>query len=893
MSTELHLRPYQGECLTSVWGAWDRGVQRPAVVLPTGSGKGHPLDTEVPTPGGIRKWGDLEPGDQVYGSDGQPTQITAVYDRGILPAYRVTFGDGASVITDAEHLWTVTDHMYRRTSRERRTLSTADMAAEGLRHGRSHRFAVPVSGVRRPDTELPVGPYTLGSLIANGYLVASPVLTTPDEHVVNRVVAEGHRVTRHSVDEEKWCPRFSVLGTGKYVRALGLDVKSAEKFIPRQYLEAGTGQRLALLQGLMDGDGSSRPERRSVIYATTSPRLADDMVELVCSLGGTASISTAERVQPSSGKTYQDIGVHILMPPGVEALSTPRKDRGTAPRRVFEPRRAVVSVERVEDQEIRCIRVAAEDSLYQVTRHHIVTHNTVIFAHLARQFIELARLSGTPQRVVVLVHRDELADQAIDKIRSVAPDLQIGKVKADDDDITADVMVCSVQTLARDWRLERLILAEVDYQISGIGLVIVDEAHHAAASSYQKIMQALGCFSGAAGGFSGATDGTRCLGVTATMARGDGVGLGDTWQEIVFSRSVLWMISRGFLTDVRGKAVDLDDLHLGDVKKSGGDYQAKALGQAIIAARGPEIVARALLTYAADRRPIVFLPDVASAHATTLALTSAGIPAATVDGATPRADRLEIYRRYRTGELRAIVNCMVLTEGADFPWADCVVNARPTTNPVLYIQMIGRGLRPWPGKTDCLVLDVTGTGGRLSTLIDLAPGEVASFRDGESLADAAVREAAEGDVTVQAENLAFNLKHRDLDLFSSSGHAWLRTPAGVMFIPVANEEIFLWANDGLWDVCYAPPHAKWTRLHRGMQLGTAMAWAETEAEDRMPFNGTKSADWRRRRAEPRQVAMARSYRVDVGDDPRKGPLSDAISVAKASEKFDEWMRRAK
>lgn len=527
---------------------------------------------------------------------------------------------------------------------------------------------------------------------------------------------------------------------------------------------------------------------------------------------------------------------------------------------------------------------------------------TVVFAHMAREFIELARLSGTPQRVVVLVHRDELADQAIDKIRSIAPDLSVGKIKAEDNEVHAMVMVASVQTLARTNRLEQLLsTARSGTYAAGIGLVIVDEAHHAAAASYQKIMSALGCFSGLelsiqhlpGYGADRQWTGTRTLGVTATMARGDGVGLGDTWQEVAFSRSVLWMISRGFLTDVRGMAVDLDDLDLSDVKKSGGDYQARSLGQAIVAAHGPEIVARALLTYAPERRPIIFLPDVESARTTTLALRAAGISAATVDGTTPRADRLDIYRRYRTGELRAVVNCMVLTEGADFPWADCVVNARPTTNPVLYIQMIGRGLRPWPGKTDCLVLDVTGAGGRLSTLIDLAPGEVESVQGGESLAEAAVREVAEGNVTVEAENLAFNLKHRELDMFSASSHAWLRTPAGVMFIPVASDEIFLWPNDGHWDVCHAVGRARWTHLHRNMQLGTAMAWAETEAEDRMPFNGTRDADWRKRRAEPRQIVMARSYRVEIGEDPRKGPLSDAISVAKAAEKFDEWMRRAK
>lgn len=512
---------------------------------------------------------------------------------------------------------------------------------------------------------------------------------------------------------------------------------------------------------------------------------------------------------------------------------------------------------------------------------------TVIFSHITQKFVDTRRRAGGPHRVVILVHRDELADQAIAKIRAVAPGLMVGKVKAADNEIHCDVMVCSVQTLAREARMRRLLAGQRHF--GRIGLVIVDEAHHAAAQSYRDIMTDLGCFTE----LEGTPAGTRALGVTATLARGDGVGLGDVWEDVVFKRSVLWMISRGYLTDVRGKAVDLDHLHLGDVKRSGGDYQAKDLGRAIIAADGPRIVARSILTYAADRRPIVFLPDVASARETTLALIQAGIPAATIDGTTPRGERLDIYRQYRTGELRAIVNCMVLTEGADFPWADCVVNARPTTNPTLYIQMVGRGLRPWPGKTNCLVLDVTGVGGRLSTLIDLAPGEVTSFRGDESLADAAVREEEEGNTVVTADHVAFNLKHRDIDLFQASSHAWLRTPAGVMFIPVANEEIFVWPDkEGTWDVCYAPPHGKWERLHRGMQLGTAQAWAETEAEDRMPFNGMKDAGWRKRKAEPRQIAFARSYGVAVGETPRKGELSDAISVAKAAQKFDGWMRKA-
>jgi len=516
---------------------------------------------------------------------------------------------------------------------------------------------------------------------------------------------------------------------------------------------------------------------------------------------------------------------------------------------------------------------------------------TVIFAHLARDFFELQ--GG---RVVVLVHRDELADQTIKAMQDADPKLNVGKVKAADNDITADVMVCSVQTLARGNRLAALLAAQV--WSGDIRLAIVDEAHHAAAESYRRILTELGCFTHSEprpAADDSIWRGTRCVGFTATLARGDGVGLGDVWQEVVFSRSVLWMISRGYLVDVRGKAVDLDHLNLATVKRSGGDYQAAALGAAIVAARGPEIIATAVLLYAADRRPIVFLPDVASALATRDALNAAGVSAAVVTGTVPREERLEIYRRYRTGELRAIVNCMVLTEGADFPWADCAVIARPTTNPPLYIQMVGRVLRPYPGKADALVLDVTGAGGRLATLIDLAPGEVTRFEFGESLGEAAVREEAEGNEVVAASNIAFSLKHRELDMFGASSQAWLKTPAGVLFIPVAGVgEVFLWpVEDGLWDVCLAPGRAKWQRLHQGMPLGTAQAWAETEAEDRAELNSTKKARWRKEPAHLRQVAVARSYRVEVGDDPRKGELSDAISTAVAADKFDEWMKRVK
>jgi len=491
---------------------------------------------------------------------------------------------------------------------------------------------------------------------------------------------------------------------------------------------------------------------------------------------------------------------------------------------------------------------------------------TVIFSHLAMEFIEQHR-----QRVVVLVHRDELADQAISKIRSIAPHLRVGKVKASDNEIDADVMVCSVQTLAVKKRLDSVLWS------GGIGLVITDECHHVAAQTYLNVMAAFGCFSGK----------TYAAGFTATLARGDGVGLGDVWQDVVYTKSILYAISKGYLTDVRGKSVTVGKLDLGSVKRSGGDYQSGDLGRALEDSDMADVLSTAYREHAGDRPGVVFTPTVATAHGVADAFRGVSIRTAVISGETPREDRIKIYAAFRTGEIQVLVNCMVLTEGFDAPWASCAVIARPTQSAPLYVQMVGRVLRPWPGKKDALVLDVVGTGGKLSTLIDLAPGQVESIGAGESLEEATLREA---DPDARS-CVVRDIKVRDLDLFAGSSQSWLVTNAGVMFIPAGEGEVFLWESNDTFDVCYAPKQGRWERLHNGMSMGTAMAWAETEAEERMPFNTTKNASWRKKKPSDAQKNFAQNLGIQVSDAMRSGEIGNEISVKLASRKFDKHVRR--
>jgi superfamily II DNA or RNA helicase len=321
----------------------------------------------------------------------------------------------------------------------------------------------------------------------------------------------------------------------------------------------------------------------------------------------------------------------------------------------------------------------------------------------------LARQLGF--RTCWLAHRDELLRQPLETAARVWPEVSRGLVKAQANEAERHLVVASVQTLSRPNRLDRL------NQAGAFGLVVVDECHHVASQQYRQVLEGLGVFR---------EDGPPCLGLTATLERADGIGLGTVFEEIVFQLGLHEAIDRGYLSPFRGVQVELPlrpevrelvekmlgkrgkrpTPHGEEDAEDQEEIDQKAAERALLFAGVAEATARAVHEHALERKTIVFTCTIRQAELTTAELVKLGIRAEHVSGEMPPREREAVLARFKTGETRVVCNAQVLTEGFDEPSVDCVVMAKPTRSRSVYVQCVGRGLRLYPGKRDCLLLDV-------------------------------------------------------------------------------------------------------------------------------------------------------------------------------------------
>lgn len=315
---------------------------------------------------------------------------------------------------------------------------------------------------------------------------------------------------------------------------------------------------------------------------------------------------------------------------------------------------------------------------------------TVVMSHL------IPKIEGPSARkkTLVLAHKEELVRQIAQTLRRVNPHLEVEiDMQKQKPTPSADIVVGSVPTLVRLTRLHM-------YDPSEYKAIVLDECHHATASSWMKILDYFGALEDDLD--------LVTLGFTATLERADGMSLGTVFQEVAYERSLLTMIEQQELCDAQFLSIKLD-MTLSDVPIYAGDYKQAELDRRVNTDEVNLQLARAYKKVKKQlglKSTLVFCVSVEHCKTLCGVLQAQGVNAQYVYGETVKHERRAILEDFKNGKIDVLCNVLVFTEGTDIPNIDSLILARPTKSRPLLTQMIGRGLRLHQGKEHCHIIDM-------------------------------------------------------------------------------------------------------------------------------------------------------------------------------------------
>lgn len=495
-------------------------------------------------------------------------------------------------------------------------------------------------------------------------------------------------------------------------------------------------------------------------------------------------------------------------------------------------------------------------------------------------FAELARRWNVP--TLIIAHREELLLQSRATLRAIWSDVDVGILGAGLEEMGHRVTIASIQSAVKPKRLEQL-------AAGGIRLVIIDEAHHASARTYRRLIEAL----------HAGEEGGDCflLGVTATPDRGDGASIEAIFGEPIVALTLPAMIRARWLCDLRGVEIRTTT-RIDGVRTRAGDFREDELAAVVNQPERNKLIVEAWKRHAAGRPTLVFCVDVAHAYALAEAFRAAGVTAIALDGSTPRQDRHSALHDYATGRISVVCNCQLFTEGMDAPQTACVILARPTQSRILYAQAIGRGTRLAPGKSDCLVLDVADVTGRHRLAVQSLPrlvgrkgygaprfDELSDPDDASATSEAgwSVRHALEETLAPVARGVV----ERDVDLldefrwapFGDGNYRLLLEAQRCMLTLLLRDDGYVasvtWRDGTTQDLTPRPVALDWAQ-------STAERAALQVVRD-LPHLVDRRAAWRQYPASEKQYWMLRKLGVRVRGPLSKGEASQMIDAALAGQ----------
>lgn len=346
-------------------------------------GKALRLTSKIRLPEGWTTMGETYVGQRIASIDGDESVITGVFDRGVMPVYKVTFSDGRYAECSGDHLWQVRPV---RNCKNGWYVRSTDEVADFINNC-VDSLCVPLhSGILGNDKQLPLDPWLVGAYIGDGTLSGTPRIHKPDQHIKELVVKIVKKYGGDASIKDDYVSMLSMVGSKDnpittILTSLGfLGKDSFTKTIPEQYLEGSYNQRLSLLQGLMDTDGTAE-KSGATYYATSNLTLAKQVQYLVRSLGGVSDVIPKQKTFTYKGEKKQGAPsyyVTVKLNDRERIFTLPRKRvRVLTTGTTKQNRLTIASVEYIGDYPVRCISVSHPSKLF-MTDDFIVTHNTTM-----------------------------------------------------------------------------------------------------------------------------------------------------------------------------------------------------------------------------------------------------------------------------------------------------------------------------------------------------------------------------------------------------------------------------------------------------------------------------------------------------------------------------------
>ncbi len=337
------------------------------------------------------------------------------------------------------------------------------------------------------------------------------------------------------------------------------------------------------------------------------------------------------------------------------------------------------------------LRPYQEDAVWRTVRL-FKTHRSLLGVAPARSgktrmaLAVASQILGPDERMIMASHKEELVNQPLRAIEENFPTLQpAGAVQGQRRDVHARIICGTVQSLIN--RMD---------EIGKVDLLIIDEAHHAVSATHLKVIEQARSLNPK----------LKMLLITATPHRTDGRGLREICEAVAFVIPMQKLIKQGYLVEPTPCPIPLYNVDLTGVRMHGGDFDAGDLGQRMDTPEANQAIVDAWLRHASDRKTLVYTATVAHAQALVDLFVHAGVKAQVVSGETK--DAPAVQERLTNGDLQLVANALKWTEGVDIPPVSCIIMARALANSKsLYIQSATRGMTAYPGKADCLIMDVT------------------------------------------------------------------------------------------------------------------------------------------------------------------------------------------